>query len=58
MFCQFNDNENFQEMYDLYQDPFEQNNIAYEILPAIRAKYINVIDHLKNCIGEECHKIY
>lgn len=58
MFCRFRDNDYFEEAYNLVKDPLELKNIAYEILPDIRVKYTNVIDHMKHCVGEQCHKIY
>uniref|UniRef100_A0A182PNF9 Sulfatase N-terminal domain-containing protein n=1 Tax=Anopheles epiroticus TaxID=199890 RepID=A0A182PNF9_9DIPT len=39
IYCEFKDNQLFVEAYNIANDPYEMNNIAYEILPSVRAKY-------------------
>ncbi|XP_053686248.1 N-acetylglucosamine-6-sulfatase-like [Sabethes cyaneus] len=58
IYCQFKDNENFVEAYDLTTDSYQINNIAYEMLPSIRAHYSLVLTNLTKCSGETCRQIY
>lgn len=58
VYCQFRDNEHFAEAYDLSKDMYQMENIAYEMLPSIRAKYDLAITNLTECAGESCRRIY
>ncbi|XP_058463917.1 N-acetylglucosamine-6-sulfatase-like isoform X1 [Malaya genurostris] len=57
-YCQFKDTENFAEAYDLKNDLYQINNIAYTILPSIRAKYNLALGNLTECAGATCRRIY
>uniref|UniRef100_A0A1B0CQ32 Uncharacterized protein n=2 Tax=Lutzomyia longipalpis TaxID=7200 RepID=A0A1B0CQ32_LUTLO len=54
LYCEFRDNEHFVEAYDLLSDPYQMNNVAYEMLPSSRAIYSLVLKNLTNCIGSTC----
>ncbi|XP_055536141.1 N-acetylglucosamine-6-sulfatase-like isoform X2 [Wyeomyia smithii] len=58
VYCQFKDKENFVEAYDLTNDLYQVNNIAYDMLPSIRAKYSLALNNLTECVGETCRRIY
>lgn len=57
IFCEFDDHESYHEAYDLLEDLDQMENIAYEILPSVQAKYSLDINHLKNCHGDNCRNI-
>ncbi|XP_058833456.1 N-acetylglucosamine-6-sulfatase-like [Topomyia yanbarensis] len=57
-YCQFKDTENFIEAYDLTNDFSQIENIAYDMLPSIRAKYSLALSNLTECVGETCRQIY
>lgn len=54
IFCAFEDRESYQEAYDLNNDFYQLENIGYDILPSIQAKYLLLIDNLKICKGPSC----
>lgn len=54
VFCKFRDSENFTEAYDLNVDPYQLNNLAPSLSPAIENKYISWLDHLEFCSGLLC----
>lgn len=54
LFCKFEDHENFYEAYDLANDVYQLDNIAYDILPSIQARYQLIIEHFKRCVGDDC----
>lgn len=58
IYCQFKDNENFVEAYDLTSDSYQMKNIAYDMLPSIRAQYSLALTNLTECSGETCRRIY
>uniref|UniRef100_A0A182NN85 Sulfatase N-terminal domain-containing protein n=1 Tax=Anopheles dirus TaxID=7168 RepID=A0A182NN85_9DIPT len=58
IYCEFKDHQNFVEAYDISNDLYEMNNIGYEILPSIRAKYSLALQNLTSCIGPTCNIIY
>ncbi|CRK93086.1 CLUMA_CG006583, isoform A [Clunio marinus] len=49
IFCMFDDHESFQEAYDLNEDIYQLQNIGYDILPSVQAKYQITIQNLKEC---------
>lgn len=54
VFCAFEDRESYQEAYDLNNDCYQLENIGYDILPSLQAKYLINIENLKVCRGESC----
>lgn len=58
IYCQFKDNEHFIEAYDLTNDMYQIENIAYDMLPSVRAKYDLAITNLTECVGATCRRIY
>lgn len=58
IYCEFKDNENFVEAYDIAKDLYQMNNVGYEILPSVRAKYSLALQNLSACIGPTCNLIY
>lgn len=54
LMCKFEDREDYYEAYDLSTDIYQLENVAYDILPSIQARYQVVIDNLKECKGESC----
>ncbi|XP_055624228.1 N-acetylglucosamine-6-sulfatase-like [Toxorhynchites rutilus septentrionalis] len=58
IYCEFMDNEHFAEAYDLTNDLYQIQNVAFEILPSARAKYSLALTNLTQCMGESCRQIY
>ncbi|XP_062560664.1 N-acetylglucosamine-6-sulfatase-like [Armigeres subalbatus] len=58
IYCQFKDNEHFTEAYDLANDMYQIENVAYDLLPSIRAKYDLALTNLTQCAGATCRRIY
>lgn len=50
-YCLFADDEDFIEMYDLANDPYEMNNIINEVFPAIRHWYRLTLTRMLICRG-------
>lgn len=57
LMCKFEDREEYFEAYDLTTDIYQLENIAYDILPSIHARYQIIIENLKGCKGETCRVI-
>ena len=47
MFCSFNDNENFLELYDLNQDPYQLYNMVSQVPPDVLQAYRDKTTALK-----------
>uniref|UniRef100_A0A182WAT6 J domain-containing protein n=1 Tax=Anopheles minimus TaxID=112268 RepID=A0A182WAT6_9DIPT len=58
IYCEFKDDQHFVEAYDIAKDLYQMDNIAYEILPSIRAKYSLALQNLTACVGPTCNLIY
>uniref|UniRef100_A0A182T8A8 Sulfatase N-terminal domain-containing protein n=1 Tax=Anopheles maculatus TaxID=74869 RepID=A0A182T8A8_9DIPT len=58
VYCEFKDDQNFVEAYDIANDLYQMDNIAYEILPSVRAKYSLALQNLSACVGPTCNMIY
>ncbi|KAH8245860.1 hypothetical protein KR038_005883, partial [Drosophila bunnanda] len=54
IYCEFRDHENFLEAYDLQEDPYQLNNIAYDLLPIEQALYSLRLKNLTQCSGHSC----
>ncbi|KAH8285490.1 hypothetical protein KR054_009939, partial [Drosophila jambulina] len=54
IYCEFRDNENYLESYDLQLDPHQMTNIAYDLLPIERALYSLRLKNLTRCSGHSC----
>uniref|UniRef100_A0A0K8VY72 N-acetylglucosamine-6-sulfatase n=1 Tax=Bactrocera latifrons TaxID=174628 RepID=A0A0K8VY72_BACLA len=57
LFCEFNDRENFVEAYDVNDDPYQINNIGYDLLPIEHAFYSLALANLTRCAGSQCNDI-
>jgi len=57
MFCQFQDNDNFLEMYSLSQDRFQLTNLAPLLQNETLKHYMDALDLLRNCRGEGCNNV-
>lgn len=51
LYCEFEDNEDFVEAYDLPDDPYQMHNIVREMLPIERALYSLALVNLTKCAG-------
>lgn len=54
LMCKFKDREEYYEAYDLTRDVYQLENIAYDILPSVQARYQIIIEDLMECKGESC----
>lgn len=54
-FCQFSDDENFVEVYDLERDPFELVNIFPGMDVGEQNDYTRILGELQSCQGTKCH---
>ncbi|KAH8319995.1 hypothetical protein KR074_011007, partial [Drosophila pseudoananassae] len=54
IYCEFHDNEHFQEAYDLDQDSYQMTNSVYDLLPSDRALLGLRLKNLTHCSGREC----
>ncbi|KAH8340197.1 hypothetical protein KR067_013244, partial [Drosophila pandora] len=54
IYCEFRDNENFQEAYDLDLDSYQMTNGVYDLLPIDRALLGLRLNNLTRCSGQEC----
>uniref|UniRef100_W8B4N7 N-acetylglucosamine-6-sulfatase n=1 Tax=Ceratitis capitata TaxID=7213 RepID=W8B4N7_CERCA len=57
LFCEFMDRENFVEAYDINEDPYQINNIGYDLLPIEHAFYSLALANLTRCAGSSCNDI-
>jgi hypothetical protein len=58
IYCEFQDEYQFVESYNLAVDQWELKNIAFDMLPSVHAKYSLALAHLKDCTGDSCRQIY
>lgn len=58
LFCEFNDKEGFVEMFDLHNDPYQMDNLAFDMLPSERTMYSFALSKLEICGGDTCRHIY
>eukprot|EP00052_Salpingoeca_macrocollata_P001131 m.24018 g.24018 ORF g.24018 m.24018 type:complete len:216 (+) comp11133_c0_seq2:954-1601(+) len=57
MYCEFADNENFHEYYDIDKDPYQLDNI-YDTLPQDKkAQMAQHLQSLRQCSGPSCHQL-
>ncbi|CAG2058824.1 unnamed protein product [Timema podura] len=55
IFCQFYDDENFQEAYNLHTDPYQLDNLAQTLDTDNVSWYTSTLSRLKSCSGTSCH---
>lgn len=58
MYCEFVDDENFKELYEMKADPWQLNNVAYSNASdviAVREAMSNRLGEVRNCAGSTCH---
>lgn len=48
--------QSFVEAYDLFADPFQMNNLGFDMLPSERSTYSLHLDKLKQCGGKSCQQ--
>ncbi|XP_065363312.1 N-acetylglucosamine-6-sulfatase-like [Calliphora vicina] len=51
LYCEFNDNEDFVEAYEVDNDPHQMQNMVRDMLPIERALYSLALVNLTKCIG-------
>ena len=56
VFCQFEDDESFEEYYDLDSDPWQLTNLALSMEEDTLTEQRNILADLANCKGEDCQK--
>lgn len=56
LYCSFRDQQRFVEIFDLSVDPYEMNNLIFDMLPAQQADYEVKLNNLVNCLGAQCKK--
>jgi len=57
LFCQFQDDSSFQEMYSINQDPYQLTNIANLLKNETIQHYMKIMGMLKKCKGAECNNV-
>jgi len=57
IFCQFEDDTHFQEMYSINQDPYQLTNIANLLKNETIQHYLKIMGMLKKCKGAECNNV-
>ena len=55
MFCQFEDNEQFEEFYDLIEDPYQLDNLA-PLLDEELEEERRMLEELSKCSGQSCQQ--
>uniref|UniRef100_A0A2M4DKP3 Putative n-acetylglucosamine-6-sulfatase n=1 Tax=Anopheles darlingi TaxID=43151 RepID=A0A2M4DKP3_ANODA len=58
VYCEFKDNEHFVEAYNLSSDLYQMQNIGYDMLPSMIAKYSLALVNLTACTGTTCQIVY
>ncbi|KAM7347730.1 N-acetylglucosamine-6-sulfatase-like isoform 1-T1 [Cochliomyia hominivorax] len=51
LYCEFKDNEDFVEAYEIDQDPYQMENMIRDMLPSERAIYSLALQNLTKCVG-------
>ncbi|XP_045104769.1 N-acetylglucosamine-6-sulfatase-like isoform X1 [Portunus trituberculatus] len=54
LFCQWADDEDFEEVYDLTRDPWQLNNTIAYLPPGLHKKLHNLLHNLQHCQGLRC----
>ncbi|KAH8300652.1 hypothetical protein KR018_001324, partial [Drosophila ironensis] len=54
IYCEFQDEEDFQEAYDLSEDPYQLTNGVYDLVPIDRALLGLRLQNLTHCRGRGC----
>jgi len=57
IFCEFQDDTLFQEMYSINQDPYQLTNIANLLKNETIQHYLKIMGILKKCKGAECNNV-
>ncbi|MCL4134637.1 UNVERIFIED_CONTAM: hypothetical protein GTU68_001091 [Idotea baltica] len=57
-FCKWNDDEQFEEYYDIGSDPYELNNEVNNLNNSYYDNLENSLNYMVNCSGNECLNIY
>ena len=56
VFCQFEDDESFEEYYDLDADPWQLINLALTMEDDLLSEERNMLADLAKCKGQDCQK--
>ena len=56
VFCQFEDDESFEEYYDLDSDPWQLTNLALSMEDEVLTEQRNILADLAKCKGQDCQK--
>lgn len=54
LFCRWNDDEGFEEAYNLTGDPWQLDNIVANLSPSLYRKLCNLLHNLQRCRGPRC----
>lgn len=58
LFCVWENDDYFEEMYDLLKDYNQLRNVAYSLSPEKHKKLIATLNNFKKCRGRRCNKLY
>jgi N-acetylglucosamine-6-sulfatase len=58
LYCEFRDEVQFVEAYDLAGDLHQMTNLGFDMLPSVRAHYSLAVDHLAKCSGDSCRQVF
>ncbi|XP_055374785.1 N-acetylglucosamine-6-sulfatase-like [Condylostylus longicornis] len=56
IYCEFKDDQNFVEIYDLQTDLYQIDNLGNKLLPSERALYSLALKNLTRCTGITCRE--
>lgn len=54
LFCKWDDDEAFEEMYDLDKDPWQLNNTVKSLTKNVHKKLRNLLRNMQRCRGSRC----
>lgn len=57
IYCEFDDAENFVEYYDMLSDPWQLQNKAKTMAPALKAQLRARLEALRECKGKACRAL-
>lgn len=57
MYCEFADNENFIEYYNLANDPWELDNVFDTLSPTKKSELAQKLEAYRQCDGATCRSL-
>lgn len=54
LYCKWDDDESFEEMYNLDKDPWELDNTVKSVTKTFRKKFRNLLRYMQRCRGSRC----